>query len=127
MAFSLMAGAGLGLRPCAFSLAAGVYDLMRVVSVESRMPSVICSQSSVVSVTTESGWHHRLAKAIDATISSLAADHEVISVTVTPVYAEHYSRQVSYGAMELVGTASPNVIVTVVWREAGGPAVSSAR
>lgn len=67
-------------------------------------------------------WATGLAKGIDDAIALLSADHDVVSVTVTPVFNEHYSTQAGYAsAIKLVSTATTSVIVTVVWREETDP------
>ena len=65
-------------------------------------------------------WANEFAERIDAKISALAADHDIVSVAITPIYASHYSKQAPnvQAARDLVSTTTHSVIVTVVWREA---------
>jgi len=77
------------------------------------------SKSLVVTKGSGDSWANEFAERIDATISGLVADHDVVSVAITTIYASHYSEQAPnvQAARDLVSTTTHSVIVTVVWRE----------
>lgn len=74
----------------------------------------IRSHTNLVSVEPGDKWGERLARAIDEKIALLSKDHDVISVSVTPIGTTHegYRRDHS---------ATLAVLVTVVWSEPSHP------
>jgi hypothetical protein len=72
------------------------------------------SHSEVIPITQEEGYGSKAARAIDAAIAKLSANHDVLSVAVTPI-TTGYSSAGPFGPIGMSGTVC--LIVTVVWRE----------
>ena len=81
----------------------------------------VLSKSTLISVSvTDNSYAAELAQRIDAVISSLGADHDVINVSVTGVFSTFFSDVSGSVASPVVLQLSESVrsvIVTVVWRE----------
>ncbi len=80
------------------------------------------SRTVIVKPSPQGNWATELGKGIDDAVVLLSAEHDVISVTITPIFTEHYTTQAGYAsAINPVSTSTTSVIVTVVWREEAGP------
>lgn len=66
--------------------------------------------SQYVERPTADGWAATLGRGIDAAITELAGDHEIVSVAVLPITGSDLAYDVVYPVLR-------GAIVTVVWRE----------
>ena len=80
------------------------------------MPRTRC-KSTFISVPLEQGWPTTLAARIDETINSLGKDHDIVDVSTTGVWTQYASDTPFQATVLLRNSATPCVIVTVVWRE----------